>query len=471
MNFIQQTGMQRQELAQHQKISTEMKQSLDILQMPFQDLHNHVNQIKNENPFLEIESAEETSRFFGTVPIPHQQDDASFQKSHSDPARQEPNENYYHSLNKGYSDSISFLPELMYKHHEEDFVKNLNEQLAFLPLDTKQYHTCLYLIECLNQRGYLEFDIGDLAKELHISRFEATQALYVIQSLTPKGVGARSLQECLLLQLVDTQDFNAYTVRIIKDGLHLLAKKNMQGLAKLLQTSLAVAVKNANAVQALTPIPSRGYNTNNETSYIIPDVVIYMDNNQLKAVLNKGGTGGLELNREYCEMLQSCNDKETKKYLKEKFDDAKHLIRWVAERHLTLERITHCIMQLQPSFFADGHSLKPMKLSDVASILSLHPSTISRAIKDKYIKCKAGTVSFKSLFSATIYKSSGAAVSSALAQRLIKQWIDSEDKKSPLTDESLRLALEETDISIARRTVAKYREELGYEKSTQRKSL
>ena len=295
------------------------------------------------------------------------------------------------------------------------------------------------------------------------------QALYFLQSLTPTGVGARSLEECLILQLAQSKDFNEYTLRIVSGGLRLLAQNKVSALAEMLHTDLAQTQRACAAVRALNPIPSRGYASSAPVVRIIPDAMVERSDHQLNLRLNNSFVPQVRLSREYDAVLETLDAGETRKYIEENKVKAESLVKSIRERGRTLQRIILCIIELQPRFFREGQGLVPMTMNEVAEHLDMNVSTVSRAVQDKYIVCQRGTVSLRSLFTTGYVSEGNRSVSSATIHDTIRGLIAAEDTACPLSDAALSDAMKNLGFSVSRRTIAKYREEMAIPNSQLRK--
>jgi RNA polymerase sigma-54 factor len=357
---------------------------------------------------------------------------------------------------------------------KESLADYLSFQLVDFPLTKKQAAVCNYLIQSLDSRGWFTDDIDDVAKRLGISSFECTQMLYVIQSLDPPGIGARSLEECLILQLAASEHFNPYTIKIVRSCLELLADNNIPAIAKELNVSREDASGYCDAVRSLTPVPSRGYYTGSPDCYIVPDAKVTAEHGGFKICMNDSLIPPLIMNDSYIKMASDTEDKELSSYLQKNLADAKALVADVENRQKTLFRLVECIVSLQPQFFRDGKTLRPMTMSEIADRLGFNVSTISRAVHDKYIVCAAGTVSLKSLFSSGYSGADGGeaenALSSVVIKRQIVDMISKEPADAPLSDSALQEAFSHDGVKLSRRTIAKYRDELGIASSLKRRS-
>lgn len=445
------TGQQ----TQNQKLvmSPQMRRSLEILKMPAQELCTHIGEQLNENPLLEIDESAVPllpDDPFAILPLPKDTEDGQTVPE------MEWSEYNFRPRGGGTYDLEALLGT-----EEASFTSLLLEQLGTLPLEKDFYALCEYCVECLDESGYFLFSLEEIAADTGTTVFEVAQALYAVQSLQPTGVGARTLQECLILQLAESKQFTHYTIQIVKEGLPLLAANNIAALARLLNCSPATAKESAAAIRALNPIPSRGYYTGESVQHIIPDAVIERVGQRIRILLNDRISSQLILSRENSALLSQNPDVATRKYLTEKLEGANSLLQAIHDRNTTLQKVLRTVVEMQPAYFKGGAALHPMTLAQVAQRLELHVSTISRAVQGKYIVCTAGTVPLKSLFTTAVPTAAGDAVSAETARLQLKRFIEAEDPAHPLSDQNLQQALLAANISISRRTVAKYREEMG----------
>lgn len=464
-----------QRAEQRQVLSPAMRQSLHLLQMPLPELRDCLQDQILANPLLELDSpcdeefsalpdtdsaspdGEDEQELLDAVPAAPEEElleDIHFESVMPD----------YSVAGSGICDAVSLA------HAEEDFTDQLLAQLTRMRwLSDGHRHLAAYLIECLDENGYLRFDLAELAAELHTDLSQLEQALYVVQSLEPAGVGARGLTECLLLQLAQGSDFNAYTVHLVQNGLELLARANMPALAKLLGCTRAEAQQAANAVRRLNPIPSRGYSNGRRTQYQVPEAVVLRTGGHLQVQLNRGFVPTPTLNRESESLLSGCQDAETVQYLQQKTAEAKQLIDGVENRFATIDRILKLLLTEQEGYFLRAESLRPLTMSKLAGMLDLSTSTVSRAIQGKSILFEGKNLQLKSLFATGIDSAEGELSSAGIKQQLFRL-LQSEDSLHPMSDERLRTALAQSGSEISRRTVAKYREELGIPAASRRRA-
>lgn len=445
---------------QQQKLSLtpNMLYSLQILRAPLYELQSVLLPIVYENPLLDMEEG---------VPEPGEPTDISL--DHAEPAPVE----FAYSEFEPYTrrtEASEPLPEyLELSKQEQTFQELLEEQLLGLPLDDQMQILCRYIIQCLNRRGYLDVPTETLAQELRLDNFTVAQALFAVQMLQPAGVGARSLSECLMLQLAQTTHFCKETVKLISEGLPLLARNDKKAIAALLGCDFATAEQTCAIVRGLNPSPASGYGTGEQGGTILPDAYVSTEKNGFSVRMNDRRIPRLSLNNEYQALLRETSDEELCTYLRTNLNNAKSLMQALDNRTRTLERILNVILVRQQDFFAHRGALKPMRMSQVAGELGMHVSTVSRAVQNKYVHGCFGTIAIKELFSGGIEGSDGSVETPDSVCIRIRQCIAAEDAANPLSDEALRIALKGYGIELSRRTVAKYRESMSIPSSRLRK--
>lgn len=321
-------------------------------------------------------------------------------------------------------------------------------------LDGPQLALCRYLVGCLNPSGYLDCPLSELAEELERPVFDLEQALFTVQMLDPPGVGARDLPECLLLQLAQGPNLNAVNIRLIREGLPVLAKGDYPALARLLGVRLPEAREAAEVIRRLNPIPAQGFDSNTPEVYLVPDAVVRCENGRVVLELNERALPRLSLNRDYCAMAERGEFPDAQPYLREKLAQARELMGGVQARGETLTRLLTEVTRFQAEYFLCGAALKPLTMEQAARRLGLNPSTVSRAAREKYIQFQGRLFPLKSLFSAPLRQDG---VSGDMVCSQLRRFLESEDREHPLSDEALRMALSGVGIEVSRRTVAKYR--------------
>ena len=439
-----------QKQTQQQILSPAMQQSLHILQMPLSALQEHLNDISTENPMVELTLTEKQ--------LPQLQEDLSgrrFEQAASQHTRDDA------PLEPHNEDEV-----------QETFVSHLKNQLPQIALHLPERYLpiCEFIIESLDRRGYLDEPIDLLATSIGVSTEDATQALYAVQTLSPTGTGARTLEECLMLQLAEGKDFNRYTLAIVRNHLLLLAKRDYAALARALKLSQNEARAYGEIIRSLNPIPSNGFRTHQDDNYlIIPDALVELHQDGIVVHYNHQALPKVSINPDYQSMLDSTDDPGVREYLLDKRQQAEKLRQDLDKRENTLVRLIQYVLTVQKDFALGlTEAPAPLSIQEIAGHLSLHPSTVSRAVKDKYITMNGYTMPLKNLLSAQIGK--GIPMSKAMLKACLLRLVDAEDKRHPLSDESLAAALATMDIRISRRTLAAYREEFGIPTASIRKA-
>lgn len=442
-------------VAQTQKLflSQAMKQSLDCLALPIQALGEYLHAAAEANPILEVEDAPLGCAFPETA-----------EKS-VDLRDREQWRGYKQNENISGSNDIEqtlFRPQ--------SFSEHLDEQLCQMKeLDKGTCALCQFLVGCLNTAGYLDCDLQDLAEELGCSLFDMEQALYIVQSLDPLGVGARNLEECLVLQLAQTPHFNERNLRLIREGLSLLSVEDYSALAALLRVSKEEAKESSEIIKNLNPIPSRGFYSATQTVYAIPEAVFRIESEQIVIEMNRRLLPRVSLNEDYCSMIGKKEYSDIQPYLKEKAAHAKEIKSALEGREKTIEALLTYIAQLQIGYFINEEPLKPMTMRQVADHMGISVSTVSRAVKEKYIEHRGRVIPLRDLFAIPIKTIGDDQITGAAARQQLKILIKSEDPYHPFSDAALSKALLSAGINISRRTVAKYRSEIGIPSASERR--
>jgi len=299
--------------------------------------------------------------------------------------------------------------------------------------------------------------------------------LECIQTFEPSGVGARSLQECLLIQLRHAEQVDSLSYRIIEDDMDLLESKDLRRIARRQKQELDDVIEAYKHIMSLEPKPGRSFVPTSVHNYIIPDVYIYQNAGEYKVALNANGIPRLRINQYYRELCDSMAEdgQLTKEYIQEKIKAGQWLMKSIEQRQKTIYRVTKSILRFQEEFFDRGiHFLKPLVLKDVAENIDVHESTVSRITTNKYVHTPQGIFELKYFFTSGIEQGSGEAVSSKRIKDMIRNLVQGEDAKTPFTDLQIaEILYHRSNIKVARRTVAKYREALNILPSNKRKQL
>ncbi|MDL2323875.1 RNA polymerase factor sigma-54 [Ruminococcaceae bacterium OttesenSCG-928-A16] len=467
------THKQRQ--IQQQILSQNMRQSLEMLQMPLAELQQYLQEAVLSNPLLDLDEGANQLVWEPSVaePAPAEQDEDRWEGSASEsPAAWETahpatGDNWIHQAHEVFDfTSHAADPALQ----AESLTDALLEQLIRMQWLTEDMRAlCTYLVECLDENGFLTFKLEELAAEQGVDLFAMQQALYILQDLEPAGVAARSLPECLVLQLARTKQFNQNTLRLVQHGLELLAKNDLPAMAKLLGCTEAVAKQTADAVRALNPRPAQGYADETLVAYQTPEAVFYCQAGEVKIETDRLRMLRLSLNQQNHNLLQSSSNPAEQAYLKEKMAEAQQLIQFTEERQNTLVRVLEVIAERQKDFFLKNEPLQVITISQLAEQLGFSISTISRAVQGKTIVFNGKTIPLKKLFTTAAAVVNGRELSAESIKQQLCHFIEAEDTANPLSDEALSAALQAVQMPISRRTVAKYREEAGIPPSSKRR--
>ncbi|NRT77741.1 RNA polymerase factor sigma-54 [Clostridium beijerinckii] len=447
-------------------LTQNMQQSIKLLQMSLHDLREYIDNEYSENPVLEVN--EEISSY----------DDEQISRD----VNIEDKYDHKKLVEELYSDNYKDRSETNYSNEEVsplNFIEKkvslkeyLQEQLIEADIDQYMLDICNYIVESLDYRGYLEISTGELAEELNIPEEIVNKALDVVQALEPYGIGARNIKECLLIQSLKLNILDDVIEKIILNHLENIAENKYETVAKDLNINPREAQRYGDLIKKLEPKPSRGFYTGEEVNYIIPDAEIKNVDGEFFILMNESVLPRLMINKTYRDVLRNNQDSETNTYVKEKINQALFLIKSIEQRKNTLYKVLECVVEKQNDFFKFGRQyIKPLTLKEVAEIINLHESTVSRAIKDKYVLTSYGTVKIKDLFASGLSSNNNEDMATSKIKNEIKKIIEEENKSKPLSDQLISSMLVEKNMNISRRTVAKYREELGIKSSSARKRL
>ena len=468
-----------------QRLSPQQIQLMKLLQVPTMELDQRIKQEIEENPALEEGSDELEDEFDNQDDTEENDTDDEFDLSDyidDDIADYKTNAN-----NQSKDDEERVIP----LSGEQSFQEKLSEQLHLLDLNETEFIIADILIGNLDESGYLNRDlealVDDLAFSMNVitSEQEVKSILGLIQTFDPAGVGARSLQECLLLQINRKQDgdISRFTAKkILEDFFEEFTKKHYDKIALKLEIEDKDLKDAVNEILRLNPKPGGSLRESAKNQLqITPDFVINETDGSLELSLNGRNAPSLKVSREYESMLRSYSegakttksDKEAVSFVRQKLDGAKWFIDAIKQRQQTLLLTMNAIMNYQFAYFLSGDEakLRPMILKDIADIVNLDISTISRVSNSKYVQTNFGIYPLKYFFSESLSTDSGEEVSTREVKKILSEAINSESKKIPLTDEKLMDLLNEKGYNIARRTVAKYREQLNFPVARMRKEL
>jgi RNA polymerase sigma-54 factor len=492
--------MLRQNLQQKllQKLSPQQIQFIKLLQVPTVSLDARIKEELEDNPALEDLSLTNMSDPVEEYPD-RDPDEDTFNKEESsseefdefniDEYLQEDNLNDYGSKYEQNGDDDEEHKEMPIA-IQSSFFENLQNQLDLLPLADKDFRICQQIIGSLDDDGYLRRPIMSITDDLAFSQNvmaedeEVEDMLKVIQTFDPAGVGARDLQECLLIQL-RRKDINIPVIRkailVVEHYLDEFTRKHYDKLEKSLNLHDDELKDIVNEILKLNPKPGDSNEINTKQMQVIPDFHIRNSDGVLILTLNAKNAPELRVSRSYQDMFQHYDKsaqkdkklKEAVQFVKQKLDSAKWFIDAIKQRQQTLLKTMNAIMHYQYDFFLTGDekNLRPMILKDIADKIGMDISTISRVANSKYVQTEHGTYLLKSFFSEAIQMDSGEEVSNKEVKKILEENIAKEDKLHPLADEKLTEILKDAGYNIARRTVAKYREQLNIPVARLRKEL
>lgn len=454
-------------MSQEQKLvmTQQMQQSIKLLQMSTCDLREYIEKEYAENPVLEAS--------FHDMEMPEKKEQDRI--DYKELIKYLEFDNYGSQSYSDYSGEEKASP-FTFISKEESLKDFLSNQLMDLNLTDRERVLTEYMIESLNEKGYLDITVEEIAEELYEEIDEVEVALYIVQALEPIGIGARNLTECLEIQLRKKRQLNDITEAMINNHLEDIADNKYQIIAKKLKITVQEAQEYGDIIKGLEPKPARGFYTGDEVKFVIPDAEIRKIDGEYFIIMNNKVIPTLSINPVYNEVLNE-NDKNAKDYVKEKMNKAMFLIKSIEQRKSTLYKVLEKTLEFQKGFFEHGKkALKPMTLKQVAEAIDMHESTVSRAIREKYILTSFGTIKIKDLFASGLqqvasHTSNGDEEDVAVSniKTMIEEIISKEDKKKPLSDQIIANMICEKDIKISRRTVAKYREEIGIKSSSKRK--
>lgn len=372
----------------------------------------------------------------------------------------------------------------------DTLIESLLDQLGYLKLNEREYLIGKQLVGSIDEDGYIRRPmravVNDMAftQNLYTSTEELEKVLKQVQKLDPPGIGARNLQECLLIQLKRLDNSNPYVsvaIDMLEKNYTEFTKKHFSKIQKKLGVDEEVLKEAMNVIMRLNPKPGGGLSNNSAAQYLLPDFIVSAQNGKLEIMLNSKNAPDLRISRSFSDMLSAYHEsdkqnkavKETVSFIKQKLDSAKWFIDAIHQRQQTLLKTMEAIVRYQEPFFRDGDEslLKPMILKDIAEIIQMEISTVSRVANSKSVQTDFGIYPLKYFFSEGISTVSGEDASSREVKNILKEIVDNEPKHAPLSDDKLEKILKKRGYNIARRTVAKYREQLNIPVARLRKEI
>lgn len=446
-------------------MTPELRQAITVLQLSSLELEMYIDQQLQENPLLELREEGERNEA------------NEFEQGETKEKKEEPEKEYDVDWQEYFQDSSDLgfpKTERNTEHSEftyENFlslaptlVEHLMFQLNLSSCSEKIRKIAEYLIGNIDEHGYLQASLEDCGNRLGITLSEAEEALKLVQTFDPPGVGARTLQECLLIQVDQLGVNNNLLRQVIENHLMDLAKGKLGRMAQMLGVTVQEIQRLADFIKTLDPKPGRNFSSSNDTRYIVPDIVLEKVEGEYVILVNDSAVPRLTINSTYRAVLyQDKNaDPKTRRFVETKLNAAAWLIRSIEQRRLTLYKVASCLVELQKEFLDYGVKyLKPLNLKRVADLVGLHESTVSRATSNKYIQTPQGVFEMKYFFSSGLNNSAGTMTSAESIKKMLQEIVASEDAKSPYNDQKIAEIFKQRGIKISRRTVAKYRDELG----------
>jgi len=357
--------------------------------------------------------------------------------------------------------------------YEATLPEHLISQLNMTKMSEIELAIGEYIIWNINEIGYLSCDVDVVAQNMDVSLEVVEKVLKVIQTFDPPGIGARDLQECLLIQLQDEPDENDLAIKVVKDYFDDFKNKRFEKIAKKIAISIEEFKGILDIIIQLNPKPGSGYLSLFDNT-ITPDVIVKKEDDEFKIILNDWNIPHLRINNQYKSLLldKKNTSKKTKEYIKNRLESARWLINSIHQRRATIVRVVETILKRQPEFFEIGSThLKPMILKDIADEIQMDISTVSRVTNGKFVQTDFGVFELKHFFSEKIRRDDGEDVSNKEIKERIRKIMNEEDKKKPLNDSKIVEVLQKEGFNIARRTIAKYREQMGIPISRLRKVL
>jgi RNA polymerase sigma-54 factor len=482
-------------LSQQLVMTPQLQQAIKLLQLNRMELQEVVTQEMMENPILEElaetpEGENQTPSTANETADPEAEqlrDEESFIKPKQEEQLAAGKDDFnWESYVEEFNSSSSSAPSMREVNEELPSFENvltkstsledhLAWQLSMIALTDGEKKLGELIIGNLSDDGYLNANLADLARESAVELEDAEEVLKIVHNFDPLGVASRNLQECLAIQATFLLPRSPLVEQIIAHHLGDLERKNYGAAAKALNVPLEKVIEATKMILEFEPKPGRSFHTS-DTQYITPDIYVYKVADEFMIVLNEDGMPKLRISPYYKNILASAQkdqNKTTKEYVQEKLRSAVWLIRSIHNRQKTIYKVTEAIVKRQRDFFEKGvQQLKPMILKDVANDIGMHESTISRVTTNKFVHTPVGIFELKYFFNSSISAADGTdSLASEAVKEKIRQMIQKEDQKNPLSDQKIVELLRTENIDIARRTVAKYRDMLGILSSGKRKKI
>ncbi len=473
---------QTMNLSQSLVITPQLQQAIKLLQMSRMELESAVRSELEENPILEEAEVLKEADLQRTKDAANEIEGGAPEVADNntqDPQKQDEFEweSYFEQNQKPPQSGMAGSEEIMNYENTISTSQTLHEYLSWqVKMNGFSEHeekVADLLINYIDDDGYLKTPLEQIATEEKLPIEDLEDTLSLIHEFDPPGVGARNMKECLLIQAKHLEEDTHDLVNLINNHLKDLEKKNYDAIAKTMGRDLEEVIEMCKIIYSMDPKPGRAF-VSNETQYVTPDVYVYKVGDDFVVSLNEDGLPRLKISNFYKNVLKGTNKAETKThdYIQEKLRSAVWLIKSIHQRQRTIYKVAESIVKHQREFFEKGTAhLKPMILRDIANDIGMHESTVSRVTTAKYVHTPQGIYELKYFFNSGISSSDGDSLASESVKLKIKDLVNKEDQKNPLSDQKIVEMLKVEGIQIARRTVAKYRDMLKILPSSQRKKF
>lgn len=477
---VSQGFSQTETMRQEQTLAPQQLQSLEILAAPILELREKIDRELVRNPVLEADSPD------FELPPPDPSPDRESPGNERDDMEEQLARIVDRTAGEGESPEDIALPSSSDFSEEEEhrnflmdsieseisMQEQLLEQLRYAESDPETLRVAESVIGGIDESGYLKTHPADIATGAECSMEQAEKAIRLVQTFDPPGIGARTLEECLLLQLERGDNDTPELVELVSRHLEEIAKNKLPEIARAMDLSPERLEDDIKFIKTLNPYPGHAI-SNSKPVYIVPEVSVERAGDEFKVVSSDAYLPHLRISKFYLKMLEDPElDSETRSYIRTKLANGEQFIKSLEQRGRTINRIAETIVSDQHDFFVKGvEYLKPMTMKQTARKLGIHETTVSRAVANKYIRTPLGLFEFKYFFTTGFQSESGGEISSRGVKEMIRELVDGEDPASPLSDSKLEKLLAERGLSVARRTIAKYREELGIQPSHLRRTF
>jgi len=457
-------------LVQTQKLimTPELRQAIEILQYNSLELKEFIQEELMNNPVLDtsgpspdVVEKPDDSKPADEKPLENVDIDWKELMNQYEPSR-------ITSQQSGSADQVNFDAFVA---SEDSLTEHLLEQLNFTLLNASEIEAGMYIIENIDDNGYLVLENREVADRFNMDEDDVEDIIQTIQMFEPAGVGARDLKECLLIQVQMKEIENKLVIEMINQHLDELARNKISDISKKTGCKPEDVQEAADVIKTLEPKPGRLFASMRDVRYIVPDVNIEKIEGEYVILVNDQSVPRLRINKYYQQILKDAtSEKQVSEYIQDKLQAALRVIRSIEQRRNTIFRVVTAVVEHQREFFDKGTIyLKPLTLKEIAEKVGVHESTVSRAVNGKYLQCPRGVFEIKYFFQSGVSSSQGDGVSAESIKSIIQEMVSKENQKKPFSDQHISNELNKIGIKVSRRTIAKYRDELGIPGSSKRK--